>query len=140
MIDILPTFARLAGADVPSDRKIDGRDIWPLLAGEPGAKSPHDVFYYFRGLVLEAVRSGPWKLHLKKNELYNLDTDIGESTNVAAANPDVVTRLQALAGSMDADLGGGKALGPGCRPLGRVENPQPLISRDGKVRAGFDVK
>ncbi len=138
MIDVLPTFAKLAGASAPSDRKIDGRDIWPLLAGEIGAKSPHDVFYYFRGLILEGVRSGPWKLHVKRNELYNLDTDIGEATNIIAAHPDVVKRLQAFVEPMDADLGRAKVLGPGVRPLGRVKNPQPIMSREGKIRDGFE--
>ncbi|HUT13404.1 MAG TPA: arylsulfatase, partial [Thermoguttaceae bacterium] len=116
-----------------TDRKLDGEDIWPILAGEPGAKSPHDVFYYYRGLNLQAVRSGPWKLHLASQELYNLETDIGESTNVAAGNPDVVGRLQELAGQMQNDLGL-EGIGPGCRPLGKVDAAQPIISHEGKFR------
>lgn len=138
MIDILPTLVKLAGGQVPAGRKIDGSDIWPLLAGEAGAKSPHEVFHYFRGLTLEAIRSGPWKLHLAKGELFNLSTDIGETTNVAAAHPDVVERLRELAAATKDDLGTDVA-GPGCRPVGRVENPQPLIGRDGTVRAGFEA-
>jgi arylsulfatase A len=47
------------------DRTIDGRDIWPLLSGQAGAKSPHEAVLLLRGNNgLEAVRSGPWKLHL----------------------------------------------------------------------------
>jgi arylsulfatase A len=136
MMDVLPTFVKLAGGQVPADRKIDGSDIWPLLAGTPGAKSPHDVFYYFRGLKLEAVRSGSWKLHLAKTELYDLAKDIGESTNVADANPEIVQRLQALAEAMKPDLGM-DGIGPGCRPLGKVTDPKPLIGLDGKIREGF---
>ena len=160
MIDVLPTFVKLAGGKLPTDRKIDGGDIWPVLAGEAGAKSPHEVFYYFNGLKLHAVRSGPWKLHLpgtdrsisraaKKSgdskvsyvegQLYNLDNDIGESKDIAEANPDVVERLRTLANAMKDDLGL-DGIGPGVRPLGRVENPQPLISKDGKIRAGFEPK
>jgi arylsulfatase A len=137
MMDILPTFVKLAGGKVPADRKLDGADIWPLLAGQPGAKSPHDVFYYYRGLKLEAVRCGPWKLHLVRNELYNLRTDIGESTNVASANPDVVKKLRDRAAQTknDLDLDG---VGPGCRPLGKVASPRPLIGLDGKIREGSD--
>ena len=90
MMDILPTFVKLAGGNLPGDRKIDGHDIWPLLAGLPDARSQHDAFYYYRGLRLEAVRAGAWKLHLEKGALYNLETDLGESTDVATANPDVV--------------------------------------------------
>lgn len=134
MMDILPTFVKLAGGSPPADRKLDGGDIWPILAGEPGAKSPHDVFYYYRGLKLQAVRSGPWKLHLAQQTLYNLETDIGESTNVTAANPQVVRRLRALADQMKDDLGL-DGIGPGCRPLGKVSNAQPLISHDGTFRS-----
>ncbi len=138
MMDILPTFTRLAGGQPPLDRKLDGHDIWPLLAGTPGAKSPYEAFYYFRGLKLNAVRSGQWKLHLEKGELYNLDTDIGESTDVAQEHPEVVQRLRALAQQMDGDLGNDARLGPGCRPLGRVSDAQPIISADGAIRAGFE--
>lgn len=134
MRDVLPTFVKLAGGKLPPDRKLDGADLWPVLSGEGGAKSPHDTFHFFRGLNLEAVRQGDWKLHLASGELYNLRADIGESTNVAAAHPDVVQRLRGIAEAMDADLGT-KAIGPGCRPLGRVSKPQPAIAADGTVRA-----
>ena len=134
MIDVLPTLVKLSGGNAATDRKIDGGDIWPLLAGEPGAKSPHDTFYYYRGLKLEAVRSGSWKFHLVKGELYDLARDIGESTNVAAAHADVVKRLHELAGAMTNDLGL-DGIGPGCRPLGRVSDPKPIIDFDGAVRA-----
>jgi arylsulfatase A len=151
MFDLLPTLVKLGGGRVPTDRKLDGGDIWPVLAGQPGAKSPHDVFYFFRGLKLEAVRSGPWKLHFAAAtnpkgkggptalQLFNLDTDIGETTNVAAANAGVVKRLQGIADLMKDDLGL-DGVGPGCRPLGRVSDPQPLLSQDGKIRAGFAPK
>jgi arylsulfatase A len=138
MMDVLPTFARLAGAKVPADRKIDGVDLWPVLAGDGTAKPPRDHFFYFRGLDLDAVRSGPWKLHLAKDkqapQLYHLGNDIGEAKNVASEHPEEVRRLQEFAGTMKDDLGL-KGKGPGCRPVGRVENPQPLIGKDGTVRA-----
>ena len=57
-IDVLPTVARLAGAPLPNDRIIDGRDIWPLLGGERRAASPHDALYFYWGQELHAVRSG----------------------------------------------------------------------------------
>ena len=137
MMDILPTFTKLADGKVPTDRKLDGHDIWPLLAGDKGAKSSYDAFYYFRGFNLQAVRSGDWKLLLAKGELYNLKDDISEASNVAQENPDIVARLRGFADRMDGDLGV-KELGPGCRPLGRVENAQPLIAQDGTVREGFE--
>jgi arylsulfatase A-like enzyme len=137
-MDVLPTFARLADAKVPSDRKIDGIDLWPVLAGDSSAKPPRDHFFYFRGLELDAVRSGPWKLHLAKDkqapQLYHLGNDIGEAKNVAKEHPEEVRRLQEFAATMKNDLGL-KGKGPGCRPVGRVENPQPLMTPDGTVRA-----
>ncbi len=133
MIDVLPTLVKLAGGRLPADRKIDGADIWPLLSGQSGARSPHEVFYYYRGFKLEAIRRGPWKLHLAKNELYNLQSDIGEANNVAAANPEVVKSLTAATEQMAGDLGL-DGIGPGCRPLGRVEAAKPLIDQDGRFR------
>lgn len=135
-MDWLPTFAALAEAKLPT-RKLDGKDLSPLLQGQKGA-SGHDVFHYYRGFQLQAVRGGPWKLHLEKGELYHLGKDIAEEKNVAAQYPDEVKRLRALADAMKGDLGLDGPDAPGVRPLGRVANPQPLISADGTVRAGFD--
>ncbi len=136
MMDILPTLARLAGAAVPDDRRLDGVDIAPVLLGTAGARPPREEFFFFAGLTLQAVRSGPWKLHLGAKQLYHLGDDIGETKDVAAAQPEVVRRLEALAQTMAGDLGL-EGVGPGCRAIGRVENPQPAIARDGTVRAEF---
>ena len=65
--DVLP--ARLAGVKVPENRVLDGKDIWPLLAGEKGAKSPHEAFYYYSLEQLQALRAGPWKLYLPLEKL-----------------------------------------------------------------------
>ncbi|MEW6302937.1 MAG: sulfatase [Verrucomicrobiota bacterium] len=149
MFDILPTLVKLGGGKLPAGRKLDGGDIWPILAGQSGARSPHDVFYFYRGFKLEAIRSGPWKLHFAvtpaggkkkadapKLQLFNLASDIGETTDVADKNPDVVKHLQTLADATSTDLAR-DGIGPGCRPLGRVEKPLPLLDMDGNVRAGF---
>lgn len=133
MMDILPTLVGLAGGSLPTDRKLDGGDLWPVISGRPDAPAPHEVFHYFRGLQLEAIRRGPWKLRLAKTELYNLADDIGETTNVAETHPEVVQQLEALAAEMDRDLGR-EGQGPGVRPLGRVADPQPIIAPDGTVR------
>jgi arylsulfatase A-like enzyme len=144
-IDILPTFVHLAGGAVPTDRKIDGADLSPLLFGRT-TESPRAAHYYFNGNRLEAIRSGPWKLavapqseHTGKEKaeapaakipfvpkLYNLATDPGESTDVAADHSSEVKRLQEFAVEMDADLGLTKT-GPGVRPPGRVAHPAPLL-------------
>jgi arylsulfatase A-like enzyme len=144
-MDVLPTAAGLAGGAVSANRVIDGKDIWPLLSGQ-SKESPHEAFFYFNGQILQAVRSGPWKMAIaaqgngkqdgtppvaanrKSPRLYNLDTDIGETTDVAADHPDVVKRLQEMITKMDADLGI-KEKGPGVRPSGLVEHPKPLLRR-----------
>ncbi len=141
-IDLLPTFVKLAGGSVPVDRKIDGADLSALLLGKT-KDSPREAHYYFNGNRLEAVRSGPWKLAITPQseniskpkeaekppfvpKLYNLDTDIGETTDVAEKHTDVVKRLQEWIAKMDADLGAARQ-GPGVRPPGRVQKPQPLL-------------
>lgn len=148
MFDILPTFAALAGGKVPTDRKIDGMNIWPQLAGDKDARPAHETFYYYRGLQLEAVRHGDWKLQIAAPtgkaasitpRLYNLRNDIGEAKDVAAANPEIVAKLQGLAAAMKDDLGL-EGLGRGCRPLGKVKNARPLIDQEGKVRPGFEPR
>jgi len=136
-LDLLPTLARLAGTKAPEDRIIDGKDIWPLMVGKRGAKSPHEAFYYYRMDQLQAVRSGKWKLHLpyetgKKNQrtraplkLYDLEADIGETTNVAEEHPELVERLTALAEEARNDLGDGNRKG-NQRQAGLVVTPMPL--------------
>ncbi|MBI1368157.1 MAG: sulfatase-like hydrolase/transferase [Planctomycetes bacterium] len=137
MIDVLPTLAKLAGTTAPTDRKIDGVDIWPILAGEKDAKPAHDVFYYFHGYKLEAVREGKWKYHLLRKELYDLDADIGESKNIAAENKDVVKHMIEVADKMDGDLGLDGTKAPGIRPLGHVKDAHPIIAQDGEISPEF---
>ncbi|NIA15220.1 MAG: sulfatase-like hydrolase/transferase [Nitrospiraceae bacterium] len=113
-MDLLPTFAQLAGVPVPKDRIIDGKDIWPLMSGTPGAQSPYEAFHYYAGKELRAVRSGKWKMvfgNETKHEgkvpeaLYNLDADIGEQNNVIDDHPEIAEKLRQLASKMRQDLG-----------------------------------
>ena len=126
-MDLLPTLAKLGGGSLPQDRILDGRDISPLLLGEPGAKSPHQAFYYYRRETLEAVRSGKWKLFKQGGELYDLEADIGESHDVSQSHPDVVERLRRYFDEAAADLGDGPENCPRCRPVGTVQNPRTLL-------------
>lgn len=139
--DILPTFAALAGAQVPADRLIDGKDIRPLLLGGSAEPTPHIAYFYYYMTHLNAVRSGRWKLHVARQggrapdyepnpvlELYDLHADIGESQNVADAYPQVVERLQALAELAREDLGDGKRPGSNVRPAGLADAAVGLTS------------
>lgn len=102
--DLLPTFANLAGAELPS-RKIDGKDIGPLLKGQ-SQRSPHSAFFYFAGGGgLRSMRKGNWKLHLERMEgrgdrrkkipaqLYDLSNDISEQHDLATSKPDLLKEL-----------------------------------------------
>ena len=144
-IDILPTLAYLTGAPLP-ERKIDGKDILPLMFGEPDALSPHEAFAIYFDRQLRAVRDNRWKLvfphQYRRMEgqapgkdgfpgqyayaqtplaLYDLENDIGETTDVSAVNPEIVKRLQDAADAIRAELGEGNNMGPGVRPAGRIE-------------------
>ncbi|MEZ5388108.1 MAG: sulfatase [Prosthecobacter sp.] len=123
-MDLLPTFAHMAEARVPDDRVIDGRDIAPLLLGQPGAKTPHDRFFYHQGDTLRAVRSGPWKLFVS-GELYHLQKDIGESKDVAAQHPDVVARLKPMFADFERELAANS------RPVGKTHATRTLLPRPG---------
>jgi arylsulfatase A len=143
-IDILPTLAKFASADLPKS-PIDGKDISALLMNKADAKSPHDAYYFYWGRELQAVRSGKWKLHFPHNyntlktpgaegkpgpyanvkteqSLYDLHADIGESKDVAKENPDVVAKLTKLADMMRDELGDSaqKKNGNGVRPAGMI--------------------
>lgn len=104
-IDMLPTIAWLTSCKMPA-YIIDGKNIWPLLSGKKGAKSPHHNFYYYSGDNLQAVRSGEWKLRRVGDmlELYNLNKDISESKNVALDNPKIVKRLTRTIEKFDKEL------------------------------------
>ncbi len=132
-IDLLPTFVSLAGGTVPTDRPIDGANMSDLLLGKSEV-SPREAHFYYVQHSFQAVRSGPWKLAIRQQEgvkekglrLYNLDKDIGETTNVASENPEVVNRLKALADKQEASLNAG------IRAPGTVQNAKPLYPMENK--------
>ena len=127
-IDLFPTLAKYCGAALPAGKALDGRDIAPLLEGVPNAKSPHAAYAFYWLRELHAVRAGRWKMHwphtypLPKTAgadgtpgpvrtatigkaLFDLAADPNETTDVAAANPEVVARLDALGDGFRRDLG-----------------------------------
>jgi arylsulfatase A-like enzyme len=106
-MDLLPTFARLADADIPHDRVIDGKDIWPVLSGQPEIRSPYDKFYYYKQNELMAIRSGQWKLHKLEGdslELYDLTHDVSEKRNVKMDHPEIVQKLLKYLNDFDKEL------------------------------------
>lgn len=105
--DVLPTLAELVGAEPPG--AIDGISFLPTLLGTPERQRQHDYLYWefpdYGGQ--QAVRMGPWKAVRQKmrsaggmqdvqTELYNLEDDIGESRNLAAARPELLDRMRKI--------------------------------------------
>jgi len=107
-LDILPTAAAAAAAQLPKDRKIDGVNLLPYLASEPfrsgrsgpaapdGMKTPpHEILFWRMGQN-HAARKGSWKLVTMgtQTELFDLASDIGESRDLSSAQPEVLKELQ----------------------------------------------
>ncbi len=120
-IDFMPTLAARAGAKLP-DYEIDGKDIWSILTSTPGATNPHDYYPLSNGNQFQGVLSGDgrWKLHLPHNyrhllragndgqagkyqqwsielSLFDMEADPNELINLIDEEPEVATRLTALA-------------------------------------------
>jgi arylsulfatase A len=104
-MDLFTTSLKLAGAKVPADRVIDGVDMAPILFG--AGPSRREVFYYYRGTQLYAVRKGTFKAHLITRSAYGPDApvpheppllfdlghDPGERFDVAPSHPDVLADI-----------------------------------------------
>ena len=143
-MDMLPTLASLAGTKKPTDRVIDGHDIRDLIHGVEGAKSPTRAFYYYRRTQLQAVRVGKWKLHVLRAAdrqwghyskavddipietamLFDLETDVSETTNVADKHPEVVAELMKHIEHARDDIGDIDRVGKNARFF----DPQPKRS------------
>ncbi len=143
-MDLLPLFCSLAGVEQPTDRKIDGKNIFPILQGKE-SKTPHKLLYYYNGTNLQAVREGNWKLHLPRTprdqpfwskepshkwkgfvkldefQLFDLDNDLGEKNNVADRYPDIVARLKKHAAEIRTELGDVRTTGTDQRKINLVD-------------------
>ena len=134
-LDIMPTIANLAGVTVPKDRIIDGENIQPLILGEKVKFDDERIFFYYQAWHLQAVRKGKWKLHipsekqkdwkvwnktedwieLSEPELFDLERDLGETTNLATQYPEIVEDLLKEINRALIDIGSGEQLGAGVR-------------------------
>jgi arylsulfatase A-like enzyme len=120
-LDMLPTIAHLAGADLPQN-PVDGKNVWDLIAGKPGAKNPHEYYPFSTGKNFEGVicGNGRWKLHLPHGyrmlvkagndgmpgkyiankiglSLFDMKTDPVETTNVIDKHPGIAEKLKQYA-------------------------------------------
>jgi arylsulfatase len=140
-MDLLPTFAALAGAKLP-DRTLDGLDARDFLLGKDES-SPRDEYLYYTGCLLTGVRTDRWKLVLPRpanppgtgwwgrmieavpeTQLFDLHADPGETTDLARRHPEVVANLmkrieraRAELGDIDRTGSGARTFDPGPRKL-----------------------
>ncbi|MCA9080633.1 MAG: sulfatase [Planctomycetaceae bacterium] len=138
-LDLLPTFAQLAGCELPPDLQLDGSNATDFLLGRT-ATSPREEYLYYAGCLLTGVRVGRWKLVLPRRanppgtgwwgrmleavpsmQLFDLDSDPGERTNVAGQHPDVVERLLQHIDSAREELGDIDRIGKGARSVDDAE-------------------
>lgn len=106
-LDLGPTVLAAAGVAVPDSEKLDGVNLLPYLQGEKN-DAPHTSLYWRFGEQI-ALRQGDWKLLKVRGDtqprLYNLKDDIGEKTDLAAAKPELVQKLQQDWDTWNATLG-----------------------------------
>lgn len=136
-MDILPTLAAITGSKLTASRMIDGKNISDLMFGKKDSVTSSEVFYYYFMNDLCAVRHGPWKLVLalpfnkefQGPQLFNLDKDIGETTDISEKYPEKVKELETLIEKAREDIGDDRipVEGKNCRPAGKVNNPVYLI-------------
>jgi arylsulfatase A len=119
-MDIFTTCLKLAGAELPTDRVVDGVDLSPVLF--EGSTKVRDTFFYYRGEQLYAVRKGPWKAHyltqpgygrIKAEQhdppaLFHLGHDPSEKHNLAENNPEVLAEIAKAVAQHNAKLKRGK--------------------------------
>lgn len=147
-IDILPTIAEITGSVLPA-KPIDGKSVWSIWNGSV-QESPHEAyFFYYHVNELHGVRYKNWKMYfphryrtlngrpggkngipvnyeyntINQIELYDLSKDISETMNVAAANPEIISKIKSLADDMRLELGDKlyDQVGKGNRPIGKIE-------------------
>ena len=158
-MDLLPTLAGLAGASLPADLVIDGKDIKPLITGATD-QSPHKYYYYYCFTHLQAIRDARWKMVLPRKakplwmgwwgrmidevkvvQLYDLSKDLGEKTNVAEAHPEIVARLTKQIESARAELGDYNVLGTGARFYDEgIKRPKLVKEKNSKPDAEASKK
>jgi arylsulfatase A-like enzyme len=100
VVDWMPTLTALVGAKHQEDPRYDGRDIWPLIADQHSAPARRTLFWNFKGGAVLGVRRDGWKLITQQDgeewrfELFNIDRDPYETTELARDYPQIVDELE----------------------------------------------
>ncbi|MEM7374779.1 MAG: sulfatase [Bacteroidota bacterium] len=142
-MDLMPSLAFLAGAELPRDRIIDGMNLGPHLRNPHIRMAGRETFFYYRVEQLQAIRHGQWKLYLARDDwrkimwnsdrgsssyrLYDLSADIAEENNLADQHPEIVAQIASLAERIQSDIGDTDKDGANQRPAGHEPEPKPLV-------------
>jgi len=142
-IDLFATLAELTGAPLPANTSLDSISLVETLLEEKASK--RNVFAYYRGPNLEAVRKDDWKLHFCKigwapgdaddqvsTELYNLRDDVGETMDVYDTHPAIVAEIEEAAEQFRRAFGDRRLnrVGSEIREAGICKSPKPLTDYD----------
>jgi hypothetical protein len=121
-LDMFPTLIAMTESPMPATRPLDGKNIWPALRAR--SASPVES-YYWAWHGQDAIRTARWKLHrfFDHVELYDLDRDESETTNLAAGEPAVVQSLLGQMSAWNASLGTALAHQPAVAPPGAGPAP-----------------
>jgi len=141
-VDLLPTFMHLAGAALPADYEPDGENIASAIKGEPLVRSK-PIFWQWKGGDSHeftwpslGVRDGRWKLvannETGKRELFDMNQDWAESTDVSNENPEVVSKLNQQLQSWEKSL----PTQPNPRCCSEVKKTKPKKQSQKKQKAG----
>lgn len=148
-MDLFPTLSQIVDAAMPDNRTYGGESLLPLIYGQPWRREADLPFFYYNCENLQAVRLGDWKLHLPRTteqlpfwdrnkayanlvqpQLFHLQNDPVESTDVAAEHPELVQRIIGLATSARSELGEYMHRGKSQRPTGSIFPAGPVISHE----------
>lgn len=142
VMDFLPTIAHIVDVELPTDRIIDGMNIYEILTNPEETESPHAYFAYYLMDQMKAIRVGDWKLHLpldgyidmwakdlgpRKPKLYNLKDDIAEKVDLSKEYPEKVEEMMTIARVAKNWIGDRNKPTLNSRPAGFVEKPVPLL-------------
>lgn len=142
IIDLMPTIAYLTNTKVPTDRVIDGKNIWQWIHNPDMKVQPHSFLPYYLMDQLQAIRKDNWKLYLpltstlnmlgkdtgpQKIALFDLDNDTIEKVDLSEKYPEKVQQLLAMATIARTWIGDRNCATPHTRPAGYVEQPVPLL-------------
>ena len=97
-LDFYPTFARLAGANIPESKQLDGKNIWDKFLQNQDSRKDENIYVlrHRNGFSDVGVRKNQWKAvkaYNQKWKLFNVDNDMAENNNLRSQHPEILKTL-----------------------------------------------